>query len=147
MLLAQLSCAAALFSISISSPKHHITHVALLALWLAFSAATQDIAIDAWRIESAPVREQGAMAAAYLNGQMEKIHVPFLITHGQKDRQIPVKYAHQSYDQLVNSPRRELKIFSAREGGVEHVGADNMAFGRDFIADWVADVLGGHNHS
>jgi PAT family beta-lactamase induction signal transducer AmpG len=68
MLLAQLSCAAALFSISISSPKDHITHVALLALWLAFSAATQDIAIDAWRIESAPVREQGAMAAAYQLG-------------------------------------------------------------------------------
>ena len=82
-----------------------------------------------------------------LNGQMEKIRVPFLITHGEKDRQIPVKYAHQSYDQLVNSPKRELKIFTAREGGVEHVGADNMAFGRDFIADWVADVLGGHNHN
>ncbi len=68
MLLAQISCAAALFSISISSPADHITHVALLALWLAFSAATQDIAIDAWRIESAPVREQGAMAAAYQLG-------------------------------------------------------------------------------
>jgi MFS transporter, PAT family, beta-lactamase induction signal transducer AmpG len=68
MLLAQLSCAAALFSISLSDPKDHITHVALLALWLAFSAATQDIAIDAWRIESAPVREQGAMAAAYQLG-------------------------------------------------------------------------------
>lgn len=30
------------------------------------------------------------------------------------------------------------------EGGVEHVGADNMAFGRDYIADWFADMLGGH---
>jgi PAT family beta-lactamase induction signal transducer AmpG len=68
MLLAQLSCAAALFSISLSDPRYHITHIALLALWLAFSAATQDIAIDAWRIESAPVREQGAMAAAYQLG-------------------------------------------------------------------------------
>jgi len=78
-----------------------------------------------------------------LDGQMEKIRVPFLVTHGEKDRQIPLKYAHQSFEQLVNSPRRELKIFTAREGGVEHVGADNMSFGRDFIADWVADVLGG----
>lgn len=79
----------------------------------------------------------------HLNGVMERIKVPFLITHGAKDRQINVDYAHQSYDQLINSPRRELKIFSEREGGVEHVGADNMSFGRDYIADWFADTLGG----
>ena len=78
-----------------------------------------------------------------LDGQMRKIEVPFLITHGEKDRQIPLKYAHQSYDQLTQSPRRELKIFTAREGGVEHVGADNMSFGREFIADWLAETLGG----
>lgn len=78
-----------------------------------------------------------------LNGQMEKIRVPFLVTHGEKDRQIGLEYAHQSYEQLVNSPNRQLKIFTAREGGVEHVGADNMSYGRDYIADWFADTLGG----
>ena len=78
-----------------------------------------------------------------LDGQMEKIRVPFLITHGEKDRQIPLKYAHQSYEQLTGSPKRELKVFTDREGGVEHVGADNMSFGRDYIADWLAEVLGG----
>ena len=83
-------------------------------------------------------------ADMHLNGVMERIRVPFLVTHGEKDRQISVDYAHQSYDQLVHSPRRELKIFTAREGGVEHVGADNMAFGRDYIADWFAETLGGH---
>jgi fermentation-respiration switch protein FrsA (DUF1100 family) len=80
----------------------------------------------------------------HLNGVMERIRVPFLVTHGEKDRQISVDYAYQSYEQLVNSPRRELKIFTAREGGVEHVGADNMAYGRDCIADWFANTLGGH---
>ncbi|MCW6528627.1 alpha/beta hydrolase [Sphingomonas sp. MMSM20] len=79
-----------------------------------------------------------------LNGVMERIKVPFLVTHGAEDRQIALDYAHQSYDQLTASPRRELKIFTAREGGVEHVGADNMSFGRDYIADWFADTLGGH---
>lgn len=78
-----------------------------------------------------------------LNGVMERISVPFLVTHGEQDRQIGVDYAHQSYDQLTASPRRELKLFTPREGGVEHVGADNMAFGRDYIADWFADTLGG----
>lgn len=78
-----------------------------------------------------------------LNGHMERIRVPFLITHGLKDRQISVDYAHQAHDQLVNSPRRELKIFTEREGGVEHTGADNISFGRDYIADWFAETLGG----
>ena len=82
-------------------------------------------------------------AGMHLNGVMEKIRVPFLVTHGANDRQIGVDYAHQSYDQLVNSPRRELKIFTDREGGVEHVGADNMTFGRSYIADWFAETLGG----
>ncbi|WDF73353.1 alpha/beta hydrolase family protein [Novosphingobium sp. KACC 22771] len=82
--------------------------------------------------------------AMNLNGHMGGVRVPFLVTHGAQDRQISVSYAHDCYDQLVNSPRRELKIFTAREGGVEHVGADNMAYGRDYIADWFAETLGGN---
>ncbi|MBO9580439.1 MAG: alpha/beta hydrolase [Sphingobium sp.] len=78
-----------------------------------------------------------------LNGHMDRIKVPFLVTHGELDRQIALDYAHQAYNQLVNSPARELKIFTPREGGVEHVGADNMSFGRDYIADWLAETLGG----
>jgi len=78
-----------------------------------------------------------------LDGEMEKIRVPFLVTHGAKDRQIPVAYAHTAFDQLENSPRRELKIFTDREGGVEHVGADNMSFGLHYISDWFAQTLGG----
>lgn len=78
-----------------------------------------------------------------LNGIMDRVRMPFLVTHGQSDRQISVDYAHQTYDQLINAPRRELKIFTPREGGVEHVGADNMSFGRHYIADWFAETLGG----
>lgn len=78
-----------------------------------------------------------------LDGVLDRIKVPFLITHGERDRQIGLDYAHRSYEQLVNSSNRQLKIFTDREGGVEHVGADNMAFGRDYIADWFAETLGG----
>lgn len=78
-----------------------------------------------------------------LNGHMGSIKVPFLVTHGAQDRQISVSYAEDLYEQLINSPRREKVIFTAREGGVEHVGADNMAYGRDLIADWFAETLGG----
>jgi fermentation-respiration switch protein FrsA (DUF1100 family) len=82
-------------------------------------------------------------AAMTLDGHLDRIRVPFLVTHGARDRQIALDYAHQTYGQLANSPRRELKIFTEREGGVEHVGADNMSFGRDYIADWFAETLGG----
>jgi PAT family beta-lactamase induction signal transducer AmpG len=68
MLLAQAGIACALIALSASDPATRVAHMALLALLLAFAAATQDVAIDAWRIESAPLREQGAMAAAYQLG-------------------------------------------------------------------------------
>lgn len=82
-------------------------------------------------------------SAMNLNGHMDRIKVPFLVTHGAHDRQISVKYADDLYDQLVNSPRREKVIFTEREGGVEHVGADNLAYGRDLLSDWFAETLGG----
>ena len=76
-----------------------------------------------------------------LTGQIEKIKIPFLVTHGSDDRQIGVEYAHQSFEQLANSPQRELKIFTSREGGIEHCGADNMSYGRNYQADWFAETL------
>ncbi len=72
---------------------------------------------------------------------IDKITVPFLVTHGANDRQIPLEYAHQQYDGAVNSPKRELKFFTEREGGIEHVSADNMSNARDYIADWVAETF------
>jgi MFS transporter, PAT family, beta-lactamase induction signal transducer AmpG len=68
MLLAQIGIVFALLHLSASHPEHGVMQVALGALWLAFCAATQDIAMDAWRIESAPEELQGAMAAAYQFG-------------------------------------------------------------------------------
>ena len=76
-----------------------------------------------------------------LVGVLDKITVPFLITHGAGDRQIPIRYAQQSFDAAQNSPKRELKIFSEREGGVEHCSADNMEPVRSYIADWIAETF------
>lgn len=68
MLLAQFGIATCLVNLSLCDPTLSVTRMALWALLLAFCAATQDIAIDAWRIESAAVTQQGAMAAAYQLG-------------------------------------------------------------------------------
>ncbi len=80
-------------------------------------------------------------AKANLDGVLDRIRVPFLVTHGANDRQIAVAYAHRTYDQLVNSPKRELKIFDDHTGGIEHVSVDNMSYGRTFIADWIAETF------
>lgn len=79
----------------------------------------------------------------HLDGVVEKIKVPFLVTHGSKDSQIPLKWAERTYEQLVNSPKRELKIFTEREGGVQHSSFDNSINAGHYIADWVAETLGG----
>jgi fermentation-respiration switch protein FrsA (DUF1100 family) len=67
--------------------------------------------------------------------------VPYLITHGANDRQIPVADAHRSYEQATKSPQREPKIFSAQEGGVEHVNSDGQPNAARFTADWVAETF------
>ena len=79
----------------------------------------------------------------HLDGVVERIKVPFLVTHGAKDSQIPLHWAERTYQQLVNSPKRELKIFTEREGGVQHSSFDNSANAGAYIADWVAETLGG----
>ena len=77
----------------------------------------------------------------HLDGVVEKITVPFLVAHGQNDRQIPLSYAHRSYEQAVNSPRRELRVFTPEEGATEHIGLDHLGHVSVFVADWVADTF------
>jgi PAT family beta-lactamase induction signal transducer AmpG len=68
MLLAQLVAAAALVGLSFSDPAQALMPVVVFALILAFASATQDISIDAWRIEAASDEKQGALAAVYQLG-------------------------------------------------------------------------------
>ena len=68
MLLAQLGIASGLIGMALTDPTADLTRVALFALLVAFSSATQDIAIDAYRIEAAVKERQAAMAASYILG-------------------------------------------------------------------------------
>ena len=68
MLLAQLGIAVGLFNLGLCEPAAGVRPLALWALFTTFCAATQDIALDAWRIESAPLPLQGAMLGAYQIG-------------------------------------------------------------------------------
>jgi PAT family beta-lactamase induction signal transducer AmpG len=65
MLLCQALIMLGLWLVAGTDPSQSLGTIAVLAVLIGVSSATQDIAIDAWRIESAAVSKQGAMAAAY----------------------------------------------------------------------------------
>jgi PAT family beta-lactamase induction signal transducer AmpG len=65
MLVCQILVMIGLWLIAGSDPTSQIGTMALFAVFVGFSSATQDIVIDAWRIEAADLSKQGAMAAAY----------------------------------------------------------------------------------
>ena len=68
MLAAQITIAIGLTGMALTSPGNNLTQLALFALLVAFGSATQDITIDAWRIEVVERDMQGAMAATYVLG-------------------------------------------------------------------------------
>ena len=68
LLLSQFLIMASLVGMALSDPRTDLTLVVWCALAVAFASATQDIALDAFRIESADVRHQGALAATYQTG-------------------------------------------------------------------------------
>lgn len=65
MLACQAGIMAALWAISGVDPTRSLGVMAGLAILVGFISATQDIVIDAWRIEAADVERAGVMAAAY----------------------------------------------------------------------------------
>ena len=95
-----------------------------------------------WAFGKPTIEEFMAWAPSMnLDGVIEKIRVPFLITHAEGDRQIPVDYARQSYNAASNSPKRELFITTRDDLEVEHFGADNGTVARDYIADWLRETF------
>jgi PAT family beta-lactamase induction signal transducer AmpG len=65
MLVCQALIMLGLWLVAGTDPKAALGATALFAVLVGFAGATQDIVIDAWRIEAATVEKQGAMAAAY----------------------------------------------------------------------------------
>ncbi len=68
MLLGQIGIALGLILLAASDPSSSVGSMALAAILVACSSATQDVAMNAWRIESVPAELQGAMVATYSTG-------------------------------------------------------------------------------
>jgi PAT family beta-lactamase induction signal transducer AmpG len=67
LLLAQIGVVAGLIAMALLTPARLVSFVAATLL-VAFFGATQDSAVDAWRIEIAPPDQQGALVATYSLG-------------------------------------------------------------------------------
>jgi len=68
MLLAQSVIMLGIFGMSVTDPTESLSLIAVFAVLTAFGSATQDIAIDAYRVEAVSREKQGAMAATYVTG-------------------------------------------------------------------------------
>ncbi len=68
LLVSQLAIALSIISIARVDPAYGLQSMAFAVVALGFSAATQDIVIDAYRIEAADADNQAAMSAIYIAG-------------------------------------------------------------------------------
>lgn len=68
MLFAILGTALSMVAMSFQDPASNLANVALCAVLIAFSSATLDICVDAWRVDSGSNQEQAAMSAVYQLG-------------------------------------------------------------------------------
>lgn len=109
----------AAFDVDLSVPGHHIE-------WI-LNAKSLDDALE-------------KLEGFRLDGVVQKMRCPFLVTHGEEDTQIPLADARALLD-AVGSKDKTLKVFTAEEGGAQHCQRDNMSLGVAYIADWLADRL------
>lgn len=67
-LLAIFGTAAAMLAMSFQDPARDLAGVAVCAVLIAFSSATLDICVDAWRVDSGTNEEQATLSAIYQLG-------------------------------------------------------------------------------
>ena len=96
-----------------------------------------------WRWVAGTEDDDAALAVAArfdVAGPAALIDRPFLVTHGAEDRVIPVANAGKLFDAL-GTPMKELRIFTAEEGGAQHAHVDDRQIGIDHAADWITRTL------
>jgi dienelactone hydrolase len=96
-----------------------------------------------WVFGTATPEEALPIAAVMtLEGVIDRLSCPFLIVHGENDRQTALADAVRVYDAATGTQDKELRVFTLGEGGAEHCNIDNMTVAADHIAEWVARKLG-----
>ena len=76
LVLSQILIAIGLAGMALCDPHTHLTWLIALAVLVAFASATQDIAVDAYRLEIVDDTRQAALAASYMAGyRLSLIHI------------------------------------------------------------------------
>lgn len=107
------------FKASLSVPGHHI-------MWI-FGVDSLEAALK--KLE--PFR---------LDGVVQKMRCPFLVTHGAEDEQIPLAHAQALFD-ACGSKDKTLRVFTAEEGGAQHCQRDYLTLGIAEMWNWFEDKL------
>ena len=90
-----------------------------------------------WVFGAADLDEAIEMASSFSVADFaDRIGCPFLVAHGENDRQVPLEDARRLLE-AVGSDDKTLIAFSVDDGGAEHVQVDNRQVGVDAIADWL----------
>jgi dienelactone hydrolase len=76
-----------------------------------------------------------------LTGVAGQITCPYLVTHGQNDKIIPLDNAPKLFAE-IGSKQKQLRVFTVEEGGAEHAHVDDRQKGVAFAADWLVKTLG-----
>jgi alpha-beta hydrolase superfamily lysophospholipase len=76
-----------------------------------------------------------------LDGVVQKMRCPFLLTHGEDDRQVPLRDAKALY-KAAGSKDKEMKIYTRATGGAQHCQNDYLSIGLPYMQDWMREKLG-----
>jgi hypothetical protein len=75
-----------------------------------------------------------------LDGVVQRMRCPFLLTHGADDEQIPMADARALFE-AVGSADKTFRVFSTEEGGSQHCQRDYLTLGTSVMFDWLAEKL------
>jgi len=75
-----------------------------------------------------------------LDGVVQRMRCPFLLTHGADDEQIPMADARALFE-AVGSADKTLRVFTTEEGGSQHCQRDYLTLGTSVMFDWLAEKL------
>ena len=83
---------------------------------------------------------EATLRAFTLDGVLDKVRTPVLITHGAEDEMVPLSSAQRTHAEL-GSADKELRVYTADEGGERHINIDNWSQVIPIMADWLVDRL------
>ena len=81
-----------------------------------------------------------ALEGFRLDGVVQQMRCPFLLSHGEDDQQVSLDDA-QSLFEAVGSEDKTFEVYRGVDGGAQHCHMDNLSVATPRMFDWLADRL------